>query len=89
MYLCMYIRRVDGSTHFAMAPVMAALRLALDEVSLPVLMENPFTFGLYFLIISARKYNNYIKTITIMSGLPTLKVHIRLRIYTTYVYSKN
>ena len=55
MYLCMYIRRVDGSTHFAMAPVMAALRLALDEVSLPVLMENPFTFGLYFLIISARK----------------------------------
>ena len=38
--------------YYDVAPDFATLNLALEDFRPPVLIENPFTLGLYFLIIS-------------------------------------
>ena len=44
------------NTYSAIAPDTATLSRALGEVDCPVLIENPFTPGLYSLITSADDY---------------------------------
>ena len=46
------------NTHRAMPPDTATLFLALREFGPPVLTENPFTSGLYRLIMSVRINSN-------------------------------
>lgn len=44
-----------NASHFAIAPDTATFSLALPDLSFPVPTENPFTLGLYFLIMSEKQ----------------------------------
>ena len=50
------MRQMIMNTYSAIAPDTATLNRALGEAAIPVLIENPFTPGLYSLITSVDNY---------------------------------
>ena len=50
------MRQMITNTYSAIPPDTATLNRALGEVAIPVLIENPFTPGLYSLITSVDNY---------------------------------